>query len=208
MLTSEKTKPFDMQREPAWDIAHLFPPQGAWTMEQYFALDTNRLVEFSHGRIEVLPLASKSHQLLVLFFFEVLKAYLSHLHPGFVLLVAPHPVLVEGDQLREPDVIVLLSEHAYRSTEKYCEQPDLVVEVVSPDYRKHDFETKRREYAKVGIPEYWIVDPQEERVLVLSLNDNGVYDVRGTYARGQLAQSALLPGFEVSMDAMWQAAGR
>ncbi|MCL4860269.1 MAG: hypothetical protein KJZ93_12715, partial [Caldilineaceae bacterium] len=52
----------DISAEPAWDVALLFPPQGAWSEADYLALETNRLVEFSHGRIEVLPMPSDSHQ--------------------------------------------------------------------------------------------------------------------------------------------------
>ena len=51
--------------EPAWDIARLFPPQGQWSEEDYFALDTNRLVELSDGFIEVLPMPTMVHQLIV-----------------------------------------------------------------------------------------------------------------------------------------------
>ena len=40
--------------EPAWDVALLFPTQGNWTEDDYLELDTNRLVEFSHGFVEVL----------------------------------------------------------------------------------------------------------------------------------------------------------
>ncbi len=41
--------------EPAWEVAHLFPAQGHWSEEEYLALNTNRLVEFDQGVIEVLP---------------------------------------------------------------------------------------------------------------------------------------------------------
>jgi hypothetical protein len=39
----------DSGAEPAWEVALLFPNQGAWSEEEYLALDTNRLVEFTHG---------------------------------------------------------------------------------------------------------------------------------------------------------------
>ena len=50
--------------EPAWQIARLFPAQGAWTVEEYLALtnDTNHLVEFSQGYVEVLPMPTRRHQ--------------------------------------------------------------------------------------------------------------------------------------------------
>jgi hypothetical protein len=59
------TKQLADGNEPAWEVALLFPAQGAWNEEEYLALDTNRLVEFSHGTIEVLPMPSDRHQSLV-----------------------------------------------------------------------------------------------------------------------------------------------
>ena len=59
-----------------------------------------------------------------------------------------------------------------------CQTPPLlVVEVVSPDSVKRDYRYKRSEYAALGIPEYWIVDPLESKVCVLTL-DEGLYKER------------------------------
>ena len=70
------------------------------------------------------------------------------------------------------------SEHAARISNKYWKCPDLVIEVVSPKNRRHDLETKRDEYARAGIPEYWIVDPEEETITVFVLKPR-----RKTYSR-------------------------
>lgn len=47
-------------REPTYAIAELFPAQGEWTEEEYLALDTNRIVELSDGRLEVAEMPTKS----------------------------------------------------------------------------------------------------------------------------------------------------
>ncbi len=52
--------------------------------------------------------------------------------------------------------------------------PDLVVEILSPSNPDHDLKTKRRLYEQAGIPEYWIVYPDEQQVLQLVL-ENGRY---------------------------------
>src|SRR5437773_2718941 len=76
---------------------------------------------------------------------------------------------------------------------------DLVMEVVSEgsENRKRDLETKRLEFAAAGIAEYWIVDPQEQRITVLVL-DGSIYRVHGEFAPGTQASSVLLPGFSVA----------
>jgi hypothetical protein len=45
----------DQWTEPTWDVAWLFPAQDAWSEHECLALTTSRPVEFSHGRLEVLP---------------------------------------------------------------------------------------------------------------------------------------------------------
>jgi hypothetical protein len=61
-----------VEAEPAWEVALLFPAQGAWSEEDYLYLDTNHLVEFSDGHIEVLPMPSDKHQAIVGFLYVLL----------------------------------------------------------------------------------------------------------------------------------------
>jgi Uma2 family endonuclease len=74
------------------------------------------------------------------------------------------------------------------------------MEVVSdsPDDRERDLVTKRAEYARARIPEYWIVDPQEGRITVLRLEGDR-YVVHGEFLKGSKASSVLLPGFVVDV---------
>ncbi len=72
-LEKKSRKP--REAEPAWDIALLFPRQGQWSEEDYLTLDTNRGVELSEGSIEVLPMPTMDHQLILGFLFEALRAF-------------------------------------------------------------------------------------------------------------------------------------
>ena len=74
------------------------------------------------------------------------------------------------------------------------------MEVVSGDDegRRRDLITKRQEHGRAGIPEYWIVDPQEERITVLRLAGRR-YVLHGEFARGTVASSHLLRGFTVDV---------
>jgi Uma2 family endonuclease len=191
--------------EPAWDVARLFPEQGAWSEQEYLDLNGNRLVEFSHGCIEVLTMPTMAHQLIVLFLYEALKAFTSPRSLGRTL-VAPFRVRLWPGKIREPDIMFMLEGHADRMGQEAWEGADLVIEVVSNDDRRRDLETKRFEYARAGIPEYWIVDPQRGQITVLRL-DGERYVVHGEFGAGERAASALLNGFEVDVSATF-AAGR
>lgn len=195
------------EAEPAWEIARLFPAQGTWSEEEYLALthDTNWLVEFSDGKIEVLPMPKMSHQLIVQFLNNLLFAFVSSANLGRMLF-APLRVRLRKAKYREPDIVVMLAEHSERMKEEFWEGADLIMEVVSdePEDRHRDLVTKRKEYAEAGIPEYWIIDPREQRITVLRLK--GIkYAVVGDYSETQLAKSVILPGFSVQVSKVFAA---
>jgi Uma2 family endonuclease len=189
---------------PAWEVALLFPPQGEWSEGEYLALDSNQLVEFSDGCIEVLPMATIFHQFLVNYLHGILEAFVLSHSLGRVLF-APLPVHLWSGKFREPDIIYFRP-HRVKDVHGQPEGADLVVEVVSEgeENRYRDLVTKRQEYAAAGISEYWIVDPQERQITVLVL-EGQAYREHGVFGSGAVASSILLPGFSASVDAVFAA---
>jgi Uma2 family endonuclease len=187
-------------------LANLFPYQGAWSEEEYLALDTNHLIEFSQGYLEVLPMPTIPHQDITIFLFEVLKAFVVRHLLGKVY-IAPVRVRIGRREYREPDVIFISNERWEKVEGNYPDGGDLVMEVVSgsPADRDRDLVRKRRDYALAGIPEYWIIDPQEEVIFVLRL-EGKEYVEHGHFGAGDVATSALLPGFSVAVSDVWDAA--
>jgi Uma2 family endonuclease len=185
--------PYDV--DPAWDLDR------SWSEVEYLKLDTNRLVEFVDGMIEVLPMPTLLHQLIVKYLLFQLDAYVSA--PGLgTVLAAPFPVFTRETRYREPDVLFLSKKTAseIRLEDASCDHADLVMEVVSDDDRRRDLHTKRREYAQARIPEYWIVDPRDETITVLTLGARKkAYTVHGVFRAGDRATSLLLPGFDVDV---------
>jgi Uma2 family endonuclease len=199
MSTLQAAPPKPRRGQPAWEIATLFPPQGLWSEEEYLDLETNRLVEFTDGLVEVLPMPTTSHQGIVFYLCSTLVEYAKHGIAG-TARVAPLRVRLREGMYREPDVLFMLAAHASRAGEEYWEGADLVMEVVSKKDRARDLVRKRRDYAAAGIPEYWIVDPQRGQITVLRLA-NDRYTVHGEFKRGTQATSALLKGFAVDVSA-------
>jgi len=187
--------------EPTWDVARLFPNQGHWTEHEYLALNGNYLVEFSDGCLEVLPMPTTTHQLMVLWLYGKVLEFVTPQALGRVL-VAPLRVRLWEGKYREPDVLFMLARHASRIHDLFWEGADLVMEVVSNDDRRRDLELKRLEYAQAGIPEYWIVDSQQSLITVLRL-DGDRYVVHGQFAHGTQATSVLLPGFSVDVASVF-----
>ena len=85
------------------------------------------------------------------------------------------------DSVRIPDGVVLPLEQWQEMGSREAlirleEPPLLVVEVVSESSRAADYRAKQAEYCVLGIGEYWVVDPLEEKVSLLLLHE-GWYDV-------------------------------
>ncbi len=178
--------------------------QGLWTEAQYLKLtdQTNHLIEFTDGVIEVLPMPTRQHQKILAYLYRSLFAFMQTL--GGIVLFAPLRVQVRPGKFREPDLIVLLDEQDPRNQDAFWLGADLVIEIVSPDNPKRDLEDKPVDYAEAGIPEYWIVNPIDETITVLTLAGEA-YATHGVFHRGEQATSALLAGFALDVDAVFEA---
>ncbi len=190
--------------EPVWELAKFYPLQGEWTEDSYLRLTTNRLVEFSDGCLEFPPMPTIFHQLIVKYLLHMLDAFVPARAPGLVLF-APLPTYLWPGKYREPDILYLSPERC-RSRPAYAPGADLVMEILSGEKedRERDLVVKREEYARAHIAEYWIVDPRDRRITVLTLDGNE-YRVHGEFGPGATATSVLLNGFSVSVDAVFAA---
>ncbi len=196
--------------QPAWDLALLYPPQGQWSEEEYLSLtdSTKWLVEYTDGKIEVLSMPTIEHQLIVQSLFLALYSLVTPPKLG-VVLFAPTRVYFKPKKYREPDIVFnFMARHA-RSGNRYYQGADLVMEVVSDDLESHkrDWEQKRLDYAEGKVPEYWIVDPQLEKITVLTLLGDA-YVEYGVFTAGEAATSKLLTGFAVHVTDVFAAAKR
>lgn len=189
------------QRPTALDpeIAELIPAQGEWSEADYLWLtnQSNRLVEYTEGRLETLPMPTDQHETIVFLIARLLAAVLEQ--AGGKVLPAGVRVRVGDGRFRQPDVSALLDARDARRGNDYWLGADLVVEVVSPDDPQRDRVVKRREYALAGIPEYWIVDPVAGHVTVLAL-EGTAYVEHGDFLPGEVATSRVLDGFVVAVD--------
>jgi len=193
--------------EPTWEAARVFPRQGEWTEEEYLDFDSNygpQLVELVDGFLEFLPVPDMVHQRVVRYVLFRLQDYSDRTNDGEALM-APCPVRMWAEHLREPDVFFVRA-HRIKDRRRPAEGVDVAMEVPSPGKknRSRDFVEKRRVYAKAKIPEYWIIDPETETITVLTLSSKS-YKRHGRYKAGQQAASKLLSGFSLDVAAVFAA---
>ena len=186
-------------------LCEVLPRQGCWSDEDYLWLTdhSRRLIEFTDGHIEELPMPTVRHQVVLLFLYDLFRA---HLHPsGGLVLVAALRLRVRQGKFREPDLLLLRDRTDPRNQDRFWLGADLVAEVVSPDRPERDLVDKRRDYAEAGIPDYWMVDPRDETVTVLTLAQDGSYREHGRFSRGDTATSQLLDGFQAAVTEVFDA---
>jgi Uma2 family endonuclease len=178
--------------------------QGLWTTAQYLKLTdhSRRLLEFTDGHIEVLPMPTDQHQVISRFLLFALFAFVQQL--GGTVLYAPLRLQIRAGKFREPDLLLVRDAHDSRRQNRFWLGADLVVEVVSPDDPERDTHVKRVDYAEAGIPEYWIVNPIDETITVLTLGGD-IYTEHGVFRRGEQASSVLLSGFVLSVAEVFDA---
>ena len=185
-------------------LREVLPPQGSWSDEEYLWLTDrcNRLIEFTDGHVQELPMPTFTHQAILAFLYRLFH---EHLEPrGGVAMFAALRMRIRAGKFREPDLLLLRDRSDARCEDRYWLGADLVAEVVSPDDPDRDLIEKRADYAEAGIPEYWIIDPRNETITVLTL-DGDTYVEEGVYSRGESAASSLLAGFVAEVTAVFDA---
>jgi Uma2 family endonuclease len=181
------------------EVAQLWPPRGQWTEEDYFALpETSRFIELSEGELIMPPHPTHTHQQIVGKLYRAIYDFVAERDLGTVQF-GPLPVRLWPGKIREPDILFVAREHSDRIGEQVYGPPDLVVEVLSPGTRRIDRLEKTAEYARAGVREYWIVDPDGRTVEVFILRD-GAYELLGKWGGGEEAHSEVLAGFRVAVD--------
>ncbi len=186
------------------EVAELFPAQGEWSEEEYFALpDTNRVIELSDGRVEMVEMPTDPQQLAVVRLIYFIMAYLAD-HPLGQLRTAPLPVRLWPGKIREPDLVFMAAEHEDRMAEEYWGVPDLAVEIHSPGTRRLDRVTKMGEYAQAGIREYWMVDPASRTIEVYRLQRDD-YQPAGKFGPDDTLTSVVLPDFQLKVGEVFEA---
>lgn len=152
------------------------PRQGNWTYEAYAALPDDGLrYEILQGIRVMTPAPEPEHQRIskkiAVRFFEQVDA-----RDRGEMFYAPIDVVLSEKDVLQPDVLVILNEHLDSIEKKrIVGAPDLVVEIISPSSVATDSIIKRTAYERAGVPEYWLVDPQQKTVEVFVLEKRRVH---------------------------------
>ena len=167
------------------------------TYEDYLAFPDDSLRrELIAGEVFVTPSPNARHQRVVFRLAFSLEAHLRG-HGGGEVFIPPFDVVLSEHDVVQPDVIFVAEADAGIVGEANIRGvPTLVAEVVSDP--RTDRVRKRRLYEQVGVPEYWVIDPDSDRVEVYRLA-GGRYAKPEILEPGETLTTGLVRGFSLDV---------
>ncbi len=166
--------------------------------------DDNNRYELIEGELFVSRAPRLPHQLVLQKLQLVLGNYLESKRIG-KLVPGAGAVFSEYDAVI-PDLVFVTDTRwdEVTTNDKFVGPPDLVIEVLSPgkENRERDLLVKRQLYAKYGVAEYWIIDPDNQAVLVYRLQHQTLEEV-ANLAENEYLTSPLFPDFEMKVSAIF-----
>lgn len=157
--------------------------------------------EIIEGELLVTPAPRSLHQIVLGNLYLALGQFVKTHRLGRVF-VAPLDVVLSDFDVVEPDLLYISQARASLLTEANLQgAPDLAVEILSETTSKTDRTTKLKLYARVGVQEYWIIDPEGPSAEVYRRRRKGLALVSNLSARDSL-NSPLFPGFSLPLGAL------
>lgn len=168
-------------------------------MEKYAA----DFCEWIDGVVIKMSPVTDTHDIITRLLSNLLEAYLE-LRPIAVLREDPFVLKLSDTISREPDLQVVLNEHAERIQKtKILGKADIVIEVVLLESTDRDYGRKFTEYEAAGVPEYWIIDPLRQETRFFRLTNEGFYASQPLNENDEY-ETPMLPGLRLPTDWLWQ----
>ena len=172
-----------------------------FTYEDYKSLpesETKRY-ELIEGELIKVPSPNEYHQRISGKLEFILRAFIENKNLGKVY-DAPFDVAFSEEDVVHPDILFVSKENYRIITEEEIRgAPDLIIEILSPATAERDRTYKRTLYARYGVREYWIVDPEKKTIEVLSIGKTG-FETFGIYRKTDTLKSPIFPGLTIKLS--------
>ena len=165
-----------------------------YTVDDYLARpDEYPRYELLEGELIEMVSPTSRHQRISRQLFTALNTHCAAHDLGEVFY-APLDVILSRTVVVQPDLLFISkARRAELISERITGAPDLVVEILSPATSARDFNQKRKLYARHGVKEYWIVDPDDGTIEVQRLQGT-VFSTLALFEKGQTLTSPMFEG--------------
>jgi Uma2 family endonuclease len=187
MSGSDYVKPVTAGMKLTYDDLLLFPDDG-------------KRHELIDGEHYVTPTPNIRHQTIVGAFHLLIANYLER-HPLGRIFLSPLDVILSDYDVVEPDLLYVSHQRDDALTGTHVRGvPELVIEIASKSTRKRDDTIKRRLYERVGVSEYWIVDPDLAVIRIYRRDSSGFgRSLELSRDADHILTTALFPGLELPL---------
>jgi Uma2 family endonuclease len=159
-------------------------------VEVYRMLPEGTRCEVIFNELIMSPSPTPLHQLLLSDLHALIYAFLKNNNTGKVI---PSPVdvyLENYNSVIQPDLLIIRTENLHLiSKDGIYGAPDIIIEILSRN-KAYDTQRKRTLYEKAGVKEYFMIDPENKKTILLTLNATGLYEQ--TYEETGLLKSEIL----------------
>ena len=171
------------------------------SLDEFLALGkTDGKWELDDGVLYIMASGTRDHQFLVFEFGLHLRNYIDSFEQPVAHFYHELTTILSRELQRapEPDIVLVREGRPGVLEGRWVEgAPDIVVEILSTD-RSRDLVRKRQIYAEAGVLEYWPIDPLNDSVTQLELQ-NGEYLERAVLGADDTLTTPLLPGLSIPL---------
>lgn len=170
-----------------------------YTINDIYALPEGERAELIDGNIYYMSPPSRKHQKLVAYFTSMISNYIQSQRGDCEVYPAPFAVFLNENSKTyvEPDISVICDKN--KLTDKGCDgAPDWIIEIVSASSKHMDYSVKLFKYRSAGVREYWIVDPDKNRIMVYYFETDFIED----YTLSDKVKVNIYEDFEIDFSIM------
>ena len=166
-----------------------------YTIQDIYAFPDGQRAELIDGNIYMMAPPTTRHQLLAFSLARKIADYIDKNKGKCQVLLAPFAVFLnEEKNYVEPDISVICDPD--KIDDDGCHAPDWIIEIVSPESRRMDYMIKLFKYRSAGVREYWIVDPEKNRIIVY----NFINDTMMEYSFGEPVKAGIYDDLVIAVE--------
>ncbi len=170
-----------------------------YTTDFIYSLPEGKRAELIDGQVYYMAPPTRIHQEIISELHYKIRSYFESHKGSCRVYPAPFAVFLNQDNRNyvEPDISVICDPR--KLDDKGCNgAPDWVLEIVSPSSRRTDYHAKLFKYRTAGVREYWIVDPEKDRILVYNFETEDTWD----YTFHDTVKSGIYDDFQIDFSSV------
>lgn len=165
-----------------------------YTIDDIYNLPEGQRAELIDGKLYMMASPGRIHQEFVHFLDRTIGNYIHDRNGDCKVYPSPFAVFLNAnsDIYVEPDISVICDKD--KLTDEGCKgAPDWVIEIISPSSRSMDYVKKLLKYGTAGVREYWIVDPDKQRITVYNFE----HETAEEYSLSDKVKAGIYEDFEI-----------